>query len=48
MLKGFDFFKKYTAVGELGKATDTFDATGSVVQEKGYGRLYYKYFNSRC
>ncbi|XP_053496613.1 probable tRNA pseudouridine synthase 1 isoform X1 [Ictalurus furcatus] len=39
--------KKYIAVGELGKATDTFDATGSVVQEKSHGMLYYKYFASR-
>ncbi|KAF7705367.1 probable tRNA pseudouridine synthase 1 [Silurus meridionalis] len=31
--------KKYTAVGELGKATDTFDATGSVVQEKNYDHI---------
>ncbi|XP_028845018.1 pseudouridylate synthase TRUB1 [Denticeps clupeoides] len=31
--------KKYTAVGELGKATDTFDATGSVVQEKAYDHV---------
>ncbi|KAL2078036.1 hypothetical protein ACEWY4_025721 [Coilia grayii] len=31
--------KKYTAVGELGKATDTHDATGSVVQEKNYDHV---------
>uniref|UniRef100_A0A8C7Y2P6 tRNA pseudouridine(55) synthase n=1 Tax=Oryzias sinensis TaxID=183150 RepID=A0A8C7Y2P6_9TELE len=30
--------KKYVAVGELGKATDTLDATGSVVLEKGFGK----------
>ncbi|KAG7226562.1 hypothetical protein INR49_003719 [Caranx melampygus] len=29
--------KKYLAVGELGKATDTLDATGSVVMEKNFG-----------
>ncbi|XP_061912359.1 probable tRNA pseudouridine synthase 1 [Entelurus aequoreus] len=28
--------KKYTAVGELGKATDTLDATGSVTTEKDF------------
>ncbi|XP_063750166.1 probable tRNA pseudouridine synthase 1 isoform X2 [Eleginops maclovinus] len=28
--------KKYVAVGELGKATDTLDATGSVVLEKDF------------
>ncbi|XP_028586033.2 pseudouridylate synthase TRUB1 isoform X1 [Podarcis muralis] len=28
--------KKYTAVGELGKATDTFDSTGKVTEEKPY------------
>ncbi|XP_076005757.1 pseudouridylate synthase TRUB1 [Genypterus blacodes] len=28
--------KKYTAVGELGKATDTLDATGAVVLEKEF------------
>ncbi|XP_072524098.1 pseudouridylate synthase TRUB1 [Salminus brasiliensis] len=31
--------KKYTAVGELGKATDTLDCTGNVVQEKGYDHI---------
>lgn len=30
-------FQKYLAVGELGKATDTLDATGSVVMEKNFG-----------
>lgn len=30
-------FQKYLAVGELGKATDTLDATGSVVLEKTFG-----------
>lgn len=39
-----NFSKKYTTVGELGKATDTFDATGNVVQEKSYG-MYNRYFN---
>ncbi|XP_069467997.1 pseudouridylate synthase TRUB1 [Ambystoma mexicanum] len=29
--------KKYTAVGELGKATDTLDALGKVTDEKPYG-----------
>lgn len=32
------FIQKYVAVGELGKATDTLDATGSVIQEKGFGK----------
>lgn len=31
-------FQKYVAVGELGKATDTLDATGSVVLEKDFGK----------
>lgn len=31
-------FQKYVAVGELGKATDTLDATGSVILEKDYGK----------
>uniref|UniRef100_A0A3P9JFN9 Pseudouridylate synthase TRUB1 n=1 Tax=Oryzias latipes TaxID=8090 RepID=A0A3P9JFN9_ORYLA len=31
--------KKYVAVGELGKATDTLDATGSVVLEKGFEHI---------
>ncbi|CAN9508718.1 unnamed protein product [Ophioblennius macclurei] len=31
--------KKYVAVGELGKATDTLDATGSVVLEKDFGHI---------
>ncbi|KPP72818.1 putative tRNA pseudouridine synthase 1 [Scleropages formosus] len=30
--------KKYTAVGELGKATDTLDATGTVTLQKTYGK----------
>lgn len=30
-------FKKYTAVVELGKATDTLDATGKVILEKDFG-----------
>ncbi|XP_030631034.1 pseudouridylate synthase TRUB1 [Chanos chanos] len=31
--------KKYTAVGELGKATDTLDATGNVVKEQSYDHI---------
>nr|XP_057917892.1 probable tRNA pseudouridine synthase 1 [Doryrhamphus excisus] len=31
--------KKYTAVGELGKATDTLDATGSVTFEKDFKHI---------
>ncbi|KAM3859945.1 pseudouridylate synthase TRUB1 [Diretmus argenteus] len=31
--------KKYVAVGELGKATDTMDATGSVVLEKDFEHI---------
>lgn len=31
------FFKKYTAVAELGKATDSLDVTGNVVEEKNFG-----------
>ncbi|KAM3592785.1 uncharacterized protein V6R79_025008 [Siganus canaliculatus] len=31
--------KKYVAVGELGKATDTHDATGSVVQENEFEHI---------
>ncbi|XP_005995377.2 probable tRNA pseudouridine synthase 1 [Latimeria chalumnae] len=31
--------KKYTAVGELGKATDTLDAIGTVTEEKPYGHI---------
>lgn len=31
--------KKYVAVGELGKATDTLDATGSVVLEKDFEHI---------
>lgn len=30
--------QKYRAVGELGKATDTLDVTGNVVEEKSYGK----------
>lgn len=30
-------FQKYIAVGELGKATDTLDATGSVILEENFG-----------
>lgn len=31
------FLKKYTAVAELGKATDSLDVTGNVVEEKNFG-----------
>uniref|UniRef100_A0A7M4FY23 Pseudouridylate synthase TRUB1 n=1 Tax=Crocodylus porosus TaxID=8502 RepID=A0A7M4FY23_CROPO len=31
--------KKYTAIGELGKATDTLDATGKVTEEKPYDQV---------
>uniref|UniRef100_A0A667XHC9 Pseudouridylate synthase TRUB1 n=1 Tax=Myripristis murdjan TaxID=586833 RepID=A0A667XHC9_9TELE len=31
--------KKYTAVGELGKATDTLDATGTVILEKDFEHI---------
>ncbi|XP_026171404.1 pseudouridylate synthase TRUB1 [Mastacembelus armatus] len=31
--------KKYVAVGELGKATDTLDATGSVILEKDFEHI---------
>uniref|UniRef100_A0A8D0G734 Pseudouridylate synthase TRUB1 n=1 Tax=Sphenodon punctatus TaxID=8508 RepID=A0A8D0G734_SPHPU len=31
--------KKYTAVGELGRATDTLDATGKVTEEKPYDQI---------
>ncbi|KAJ0060346.1 hypothetical protein NL108_010096, partial [Boleophthalmus pectinirostris] len=31
--------KKYTAVGELGKATDTLDATGTLTLEKPFGHV---------
>ncbi|XP_048844017.1 probable tRNA pseudouridine synthase 1 [Brienomyrus brachyistius] len=31
--------KKYTAVGELGKATDTLDATGTVTQENSFEHI---------
>jgi len=30
--------QKYTAIGLLGKATDTLDATGRVTEEKPYGK----------
>lgn len=33
-------FQKYVAVGELGKATDTLDATGSVILEKDFGEYW--------
>ncbi|XP_062436427.1 pseudouridylate synthase TRUB1 isoform X2 [Rhea pennata] len=31
--------KKYTAIGRLGKATDTLDATGRVTEEKPYDKI---------
>ncbi|KAK2815449.1 hypothetical protein Q5P01_025916 [Channa striata] len=31
--------KRYIAVGQLGKATDTLDATGSVILEKDFGHV---------
>ncbi|XP_043911832.1 probable tRNA pseudouridine synthase 1 [Protopterus annectens] len=31
--------KKYTALGELGKATDTLDATGKITEEKPYDHI---------
>ncbi|XP_053496614.1 probable tRNA pseudouridine synthase 1 isoform X2 [Ictalurus furcatus] len=39
--------KKYIAVGELGKATDTFDATGSVVQEKSHDHITREAFEEK-
>lgn len=45
----FFFSQKYVAVGELGKATDTLDATGSVVLEKDFGKHWsICYRNSLC
>lgn len=32
------YVQKYVAVGELGKATDTLDATGIVILEKKFGK----------
>ncbi|XP_025774150.1 pseudouridylate synthase TRUB1 [Herpailurus yagouaroundi] len=31
--------KRYTAIGELGKATDTLDSTGKVTEEKPYDKI---------
>ncbi|KAK1793992.1 hypothetical protein P4O66_010899 [Electrophorus voltai] len=39
--------KKYTAVGELGKATDTLDSSGSVVQEKRYDHITREAFEEK-
>ncbi|TSK14744.1 putative tRNA pseudouridine synthase 1 [Bagarius yarrelli] len=39
--------KKYTAVGEMGKATDTFDATGNVVQEKSFDHITREEFEKK-
>ncbi|KAG5855140.1 probable tRNA pseudouridine synthase 1 [Anguilla rostrata] len=44
MLKGS---KKYTAIGELGKATDTLDATGSVTQEKAFDHITREEFEEK-
>ncbi|XP_017747951.1 PREDICTED: probable tRNA pseudouridine synthase 1 [Rhinopithecus bieti] len=32
--------KRYIAIGELGKATDTLDSTGKVTEEKPYGKAH--------
>uniref|UniRef100_A0A673W0L2 tRNA pseudouridine(55) synthase n=1 Tax=Salmo trutta TaxID=8032 RepID=A0A673W0L2_SALTR len=39
--------KKYMAVGELGKATDTLDATGNVVHEKLYDHITREAFEEK-
>ncbi|XP_066549768.1 pseudouridylate synthase TRUB1 [Amia ocellicauda] len=39
--------KKYTTVGELGKATDTLDATGTVTQEKAYDHITKEEFEEK-
>uniref|UniRef100_A0AAZ3QU81 tRNA pseudouridine(55) synthase n=1 Tax=Oncorhynchus tshawytscha TaxID=74940 RepID=A0AAZ3QU81_ONCTS len=39
--------KKYMAVGELGKATDTLDATGKVVHEKLYDHITREAFEEK-
>ncbi|XP_060795905.1 probable tRNA pseudouridine synthase 1 [Neoarius graeffei] len=39
--------KKYTAVGELGKSTDTFDATGNVVREESYDHITREAFEEK-
>ncbi|KAJ8264720.1 hypothetical protein GJAV_G00153010 [Gymnothorax javanicus] len=44
MLKGS---KKYTAVGELGKATDTLDATGTVTEEKAFDHITREEFEEK-
>ncbi|KAJ8365175.1 hypothetical protein SKAU_G00140060 [Synaphobranchus kaupii] len=44
MLKGS---KKYTAIGELGKATDTLDATGTVTQEKTFDHITREEFEEK-
>uniref|UniRef100_A0A2K6L5S3 tRNA pseudouridine(55) synthase n=1 Tax=Rhinopithecus bieti TaxID=61621 RepID=A0A2K6L5S3_RHIBE len=35
--------KRYIAIGELGKATDTLDSTGKVTEEKPYGKAHLIY-----
>ncbi|KAG7492461.1 hypothetical protein MATL_G00014660 [Megalops atlanticus] len=39
--------KKYTAVGELGKATDTLDATGSITREEAYDHITREAFEEK-
>ncbi|XDV44348.1 hypothetical protein PO909_012641 [Leuciscus waleckii] len=39
--------KKYRAVGELGKATDTLDVTGNVVEEKSYDHITKEAFEEK-
>ncbi|XP_056325604.1 probable tRNA pseudouridine synthase 1 [Danio aesculapii] len=39
--------KKYTAFGELGKATDTLDVTGNVVEEKSYDHITKEAFEEK-
>ncbi|XP_062859814.1 probable tRNA pseudouridine synthase 1 [Trichomycterus rosablanca] len=39
--------KKYTTVGMLGKATDTLDATGTVVEEKSYDHITREAFEEK-
>ncbi|XP_076855372.1 pseudouridylate synthase TRUB1 [Brachyhypopomus gauderio] len=39
--------KKYTVVGEMGKATDTLDSSGSIVQEKPYDHITREAFEEK-
>ncbi|XP_051529893.1 pseudouridylate synthase TRUB1-like [Myxocyprinus asiaticus] len=39
--------KKYSAVGELGKETDTLDVTGNVVEEKSYDHITKEAFEEK-